>query len=88
MGLEAIGTQGTIFVPDPWHSTQGLLLIDGEEVRVEPTNPYRLELQDVSTAIRSRKQPLLGRADALGQATVIEALYRSAESAVAVSLEG
>jgi predicted dehydrogenase len=86
MGLEAIGTGGTIFLPDPWHSTQGLLLVDGVEVRVEPTNPYRLELEDVSAAIRGRKQPLLGRADALGQATVIEALYRSAESASAVSL--
>jgi predicted dehydrogenase len=86
MGLEAIGTRGTIFLPDPWHSTEGLLLVDGEEVRVEPTNPYRLELEDISAAIRDGRQPLLGRADALGQATVIEALYRSAESTAAVTL--
>jgi len=79
MGLEAIGRRGTIFLPDPWHSTQGLLVVDGEEVRVEPINPYRLELEDVSAAIRGRKEPLLGREDALGQAMVIEALYRSAE---------
>jgi xylose dehydrogenase (NAD/NADP) len=86
MGLEAIGTRGAIFLPDPWHSTQGLLVVDGEQVHVEPTNPYRLELEDVSAAIRGRKEPLLGRADALGQATVIDALYRSAESTEAVSL--
>jgi xylose dehydrogenase (NAD/NADP) len=88
MGLEAIGRRGTIFLPDPWHSTQGLLLVDAEEVRVEPTNPYRLELEDVSAAIRVRKPALLGRADALGQATTIEALYRSAGSASSVSLAG
>ena len=86
MGLEAIGTKGTIFLPDPWHSTQGLLVVEGEEVRVEPTNPYRLELEDVSAAIRGRKEPLLGRADALGQATAIDALYRSAESVSSVPI--
>ena len=37
--LEVIGREGTISLPDPWHSTQGLLLLDGEEDRVEPRQP-------------------------------------------------
>jgi len=41
-------------------------------------NPYALELEDVSAAIRSGGAPQLGRADAVGQARTIEALYRAA----------
>jgi hypothetical protein len=33
----------------------------------------------MSAAIRGGSEPLLGRADALGQARAIEALYRSAD---------
>jgi predicted dehydrogenase len=84
--LEIIGREGTIFLPDPWHSTQGLILVDGEEERVTPINPYQCELDDMAAAIRGQKAPRLGRADAMGQARTIEALYRSAEEAVPVSL--
>jgi predicted dehydrogenase len=78
--LEVVGREGTLSLPDPWHSLQGLLLLDGEEVRVEPRNPYQCEIEDMAAAIRGEKAPRLGRADALGQARAIEALYRSAES--------
>ncbi len=84
--LEVIGRDGSIRLPDPWHSLHGLLLVDDEEVRVEPINPYRCELDDMAAAIRGQKAPRLGRADALGQARAIEALYRSAESGLPVSL--
>jgi predicted dehydrogenase len=84
--LEVIGRQGTISLPDPWHSTQGLLLIDGEDERVEPINPYQCELDDMAAAIRGQKAPRLGRADAMGQARTIEALYRSAATGAPVSL--
>ncbi|HEV8516811.1 MAG TPA: Gfo/Idh/MocA family oxidoreductase [Candidatus Limnocylindrales bacterium] len=84
MGLEAIGREGTILLPDPWHSVTGLVILDGDEALVEPTNPYRLELENLGAAIRGRADPLLGRADALGQARTIEALYRSAETGTAV----
>ena len=84
--LEVIGRDGTISVPDPWHSTQGLILVDGQQVRVEPINPYQCELDDMAAAIRGQKAPLLGRADAMGQARTIEALYRSAAEAVPVPL--
>ncbi len=82
--LEVIGQGGTILLPDPWHSTTGRILLDGEEIRVTPTNPYQLELEDMGAAIRGERAPLLGRADALGQARTIEALYRSAETAMSV----
>jgi predicted dehydrogenase len=78
MSLEAIGSHGTIMLPDPWHATTGLLIHDGREVWVEPTNPYRLEVEDLGAAIRDGRRPTLGRDDALGQARAIEALYRSA----------
>ena len=84
--LEVIGQDGRILLPDPWHSTTGRLYLDDEEIRVEPTNPYRLELEDVGAAIRGERAPLLGRADALGQARTIDALYRSADTGAAVIL--
>jgi xylose dehydrogenase (NAD/NADP) len=84
--LEVVGRDGTIYVPDPWHSTQGLILVDGQEERIEPVNPYQGELDDMAAAIRGQKAPRLGRADAMGQARAIEALYRSAEEGVAVRL--
>ena len=84
--LEVTGRAGSMSLPDPWHSIQGLILLDGEEDRVEPTNPYACELDDMAAAIRGEKAPRLGRADAMGQARTIEALYRSASEGAAVSL--
>jgi predicted dehydrogenase len=40
----------------------------------------------MAAAIHGRKSPRLGRADALGQARTIEALYRSAETGQPVRL--
>ena len=40
----------------------------------------------MAAAIRGEKAPRLGRADAMGQARTIEALYRSAASGAAVSM--
>jgi predicted dehydrogenase len=77
--LEVTGRSGTIFLPDPWHSLRGVLVVDGEEQVVEPLNPYMCELDDMAAAIRGQKAPRLGRDDAMGQARTIEALYRSAE---------
>ena len=85
-GLEAIGSEGTLVVPDPWHCHQGLLVVNGKDVRVEPEDSYRLELENLAAAIRGEAELLLGRADALGQARTIEALYRAAELGTAVEL--
>jgi predicted dehydrogenase len=85
--LEVTGRHGTISLPDPWHSLSGVLLLDGEQQTVEASNPYQCELEDMAAAIRGLKAPRLGRDDALGQARVIEALYRSAETGTPVSLD-
>jgi D-xylose 1-dehydrogenase (NADP+, D-xylono-1,5-lactone-forming) len=88
--LEAIGDEGSLFLDDPWHCTApGILLRreDGEEaIPVQAADSYRLELENMSAAIRGEGEPLLGREDALGQARTLEALYRSAEDGVPVSL--
>ncbi|MFN8521162.1 MAG: Gfo/Idh/MocA family oxidoreductase [Chloroflexota bacterium] len=84
--LEVIGRDGRLFLPDPWHSTRGVLYRDDERIAVEPTNPYQLELEDMNAAIRGDRAPLLGRADALGQARTIEALYEAAGGGVPVTL--
>jgi D-xylose 1-dehydrogenase (NADP+, D-xylono-1,5-lactone-forming) len=81
--LEAIGEDGSLFLDDPWHCRKPVIELrtaDGvEEMAVEPANSYRLELENLSDAIRGSAEPLLGREDALGQARTIEALYRSAD---------
>jgi predicted dehydrogenase len=78
-GLELIGRDGSLRLPDPWHCRHPLIVRDGEETSLPPANSYRLELENVSAAIRGEAPLLLGREDALGQARTIEALYRSAE---------
>jgi len=78
--LEVIGTAGMLRLPDPWHNQRGLILLNDEEMRMEPSNPYQLELENISAAIRGEAAPLLGRNDALGQARTIAALYESADA--------
>jgi predicted dehydrogenase len=84
--LEVIGRDGSILLPDPWHSVEGLMHIDERAEQVQVINPYQCELDDMAAAIRGEKAPRLGRDDAMGQARAIEALYRSAESGAAVRL--
>jgi predicted dehydrogenase len=76
--IEMVGEGGTVVSEDPWHGTEPRLLRDGEPVDVEQADPYRLELEDVSRAVRGGPAPRLGREDAVAQARVIEALYASA----------
>ena len=85
-GLEAIGRDGSVRATDPWQSSPATIWRDGVETVLEPADPYTLELEDIAAAIRGERPALLGRADALGQARVIEALYRSAETGAAVRL--
>ena len=88
--LEAIGSEGSLFVDDPWHCEEPVIELrrDGrvERIDVEAADPYRLELENLSAAIRGDARPVLGREDAVPQACVIEALFRSAASGAAVSL--
>jgi D-xylose 1-dehydrogenase (NADP+, D-xylono-1,5-lactone-forming) len=83
--LHLIGADGSLSVPDPWHCLQGVVLLNGEEHRVDVrSRSYLYEFENVSAAIRGDAEPLLGRGDAVGQARAIEALYRSAAGGVFV----
>jgi predicted dehydrogenase len=87
--LEAIGSEGSLFLDDPWFCAVPAIEFrrDGEveRIEVERADSYRLELENVSDAIRSEAEPLLGRDDAIGQARTLEALHRSATTGEAVS---
>ena len=82
--LEAVGTEGSLFLDDPWHSVDPVIEVrrsDGvERIEMERANPYRLELENVGAAIRGEGTLRLGRDDAVAQARVLEALFRSAET--------
>jgi D-xylose 1-dehydrogenase (NADP+, D-xylono-1,5-lactone-forming) len=88
--LEAVGSEGSLFLDDPWHCVDPVIEVrsDGQVDRIEldPVDSYRLELENVTDAIRGEAELLLGRDDAVGQARALEALHRSATTGAAVSL--
>jgi predicted dehydrogenase len=88
--LEAIGSEGSLFLDDPWHCNNPVIEIrraDGvERVEIEREDSYRLELENLSDAVRGEGKLLLARDDALGQARALEALHRSATGGKPVSL--
>ena len=88
--LEVVGTDGRILLPDPWHAWNPQIVVERgyerEVVEVQSADSFARELEDVATAVADGRPPLLGRADALGQARTIEALYRSAEEGRTVTL--
>jgi xylose dehydrogenase (NAD/NADP) len=90
--LEVVGEDGSLFVPDPWHCRTPMIELRrghaSERIEPPPANSYGLEADNLAAAIRGRGSPLLGRADAVGQARTIEALYASAESGRLVQLAG
>ena len=88
--LEAIGSEGSLFLDDPWHCRKPVIELrrDGEVERIalDPVDSYRLELENLSDAIRGQAPLLLGREDAVAQARALEALHRSAANAAPVRL--
>jgi xylose dehydrogenase (NAD/NADP) len=88
--LEAIGSEGSLFLDDPWHCNAPAIEVrrtDGvERIEIEREDSYRLELENLSDAIRGEGELLLGRADAVGQARTLEALHASATSGERVTL--
>jgi D-xylose 1-dehydrogenase (NADP+, D-xylono-1,5-lactone-forming) len=85
--LEAVGEEGTLVIEAPWRvDWGGRLLVNDEPVEVEQPDSYERELQNFAAAVAGTAPPLLGRDDALQQARVIEALYRSADNGEAVTL--
>ena len=87
-GLEAIGSEGSVRLTNPWlpDDPDPILVRDGDQTPIAFADPYQLELEDVSAAIRQHRPPMLGRADALVQARALEALYQSAETGLPVHL--
>ena len=80
--LEAIGSEGSLFLDDPWHCRKpGIELRRGdsvERIEVEFEDPYKLEFENLGDAIRGEAVLLLGRDDAIAQATAIQALHDDA----------
>jgi D-xylose 1-dehydrogenase (NADP+, D-xylono-1,5-lactone-forming) len=88
--LEVVGSEGSLFLDDPWHARRPVIELRREsgveEIALEHVDSYRLELENLSDAIHGEAEPLLGRDDAVGQARTIDALYRSAASGSPVTL--
>ncbi|MBW3607013.1 MAG: Gfo/Idh/MocA family oxidoreductase [Actinobacteria bacterium] len=88
--LEIVGTEGRLLLPDPWHAISPRIVVERgferETVKLDAADSYTRELEDAAAAIAGGGPPLLGRADALGQARTIEALYRAAAEARTVTL--
>jgi len=88
--LEAIGTEGSVFLDDPWHCRTPVIELrrgtGTEVIELEPVDSYRLEVENLADAINGEAPLLLGRDDAVAQARALEALHRSAETASPVRL--
>src|SRR3954468_3661631 len=88
--LEAIGSEGSLFLDDPWHCSGPAIEVrraDGvERIELEREDSYRLELENLGDANRGVGELLLGRDDAMGQAHALEALHQSATVSKAVQL--
>jgi predicted dehydrogenase len=82
--LEVIGSEGSLFLDDPWHCTRPVIELrraNGiEKIELEHEDSYRLQLENLDDAIAGKAEPLLGRADARGQAQALAALHASAQS--------
>jgi predicted dehydrogenase len=88
--LEVVGEEASLFLADPWHcGSPGIELRRShttELIEVPAGNSYGLEADNMAAAIRGEAAPLLGRADAEGQARALEALYASADSGAPVAV--
>jgi predicted dehydrogenase len=88
--LEAIGSEGSLFLDDPWHCNEPLIEVRRaggvERIEIEHEDSYRLELENVSAAARGEAELLLGREDAVAQARALEALHAAATDGTRVDL--
>jgi D-xylose 1-dehydrogenase (NADP+, D-xylono-1,5-lactone-forming) len=89
-GLEVVGSEGSLYLDDPWHARHPVIELhrggEVERIELDVVDSYGIELENMSEAIRGEAKLLLGRADALGQARTLAALYESAETGAAVAL--
>ena len=78
--LEVVGEDATLVVGSGSRGWRIELRREDDVTAIETpeADAYRLELENLADAASGEAEPLLGRADALGQARTIAALYRSA----------
>lgn len=78
-GAEIVGTDGVLAVPEPFFDPAGsLLLTRGEEHREIPvagSDRYLAEVEDFARAVLERRPPLLGLAESLRNAEVLDRLF-------------
>ena len=91
--LEVVGEEGALVLADPWHGRHPRVDLrrpgaPDERLDAGSADPYRCQLEDFAAAVQAGREPRLGRADAVGQAKVIEALYASAAGGETVALGG
>jgi len=89
--LDIVGDEAFLLVDTPWRATgEGeLLLRHGEQVsriEVPPAEAYELQLQNFAGAVVGTEAPRVSAEDSVGQARVIDALYRSATEGRAIDL--
>ena len=88
--LEVIGSEGSLFLDDPWHARKPVIELhrggDVERRELPVIDSYGIELENMSEAIRGEAELLLGRADAVGQARTLAALFESAKTGTRVLL--
>ena len=82
--LEAIGTEGSLYLDDPWHCRKPVIELRRgdhvEQLELEPVDSYMLQLENFSDAIRGNAELLLTREEAVAQARALDALLRSADT--------
>lgn len=94
--LELIGSKGRLSIPDPWlcrvsHfdfiDDSGVTRLSADEQKktsttgnAENVDAYRIEIEQISAEFLGKTESHFGRSDALGQATVLEAIRESAKS--------
>jgi predicted dehydrogenase len=89
--LEAIGVSGSIHLNDPWTGVAARVEIrrgdqSAEVVEVPQVNPYSRQIADFEAAVRGERPAAYGRADAIAQAGVLDAIRRSIDTAGPVVL--
>ena len=88
--IEVVGARARSSSRSPWQTPLGAADPDrprrrAERIDARAVDPYARELDEFGAAIAEGRAPRLGRDDALGQARMIEALYRAAADGVVVS---
>jgi D-xylose 1-dehydrogenase (NADP+, D-xylono-1,5-lactone-forming) len=87
-GLELVGSDATLRLPDPWVCRQPALALNDEAIPVPggDTEGYGHEIETISRALLAGEELPFGREDAVAQSRALAALLHSAESGAPVEL--